>query len=103
MHGPAAQLVQGGGPAYGQHGALGMEGIGQTGDGVGKPRGRVHYHPRSAGDTPPRVGHVHGRLLVAGVDDPKAHVVQHVERGQDMVSRQREDGVHAFELECVGD
>ncbi len=51
------------------------------------------------GDAPPGVGHVHRRLLVAGVDESEALVVHHVHDGQDVVSRQGEDVVDALQPE----
>ena len=95
LHRSASQLRQGSGAADRQQRALRVHGVAEAGDSVGEARGGVHRDAWAAGNPAPRVGHVHRALLVAGVDEPEAHVVHDVEQRQDVVAGEGEHGVDA--------
>ena len=95
LHRSASQLRQRGGAADRQQRTLRVHGVAETGDGVGETRGGVHRDAGAVGNPAPRVGHVHRALLVAGVDEPEAHVVHDVEHRQDVVAGEGEYRVDA--------
>ena len=75
----------------------------QARDGVGVPGSGGQRHTEFAGVTAPRVSHVHGRLLMSAVDQPKTVVRHCVEQRQDVVTREGEDGVHSLVAERADD
>ncbi len=76
-----------------------MQGVGDARNGVCKTRRRVGANPQLAGDAAPRVGHVHRRLLMSGIDEPEILVYHHVQQGQNVIPRQREDIRDAFQFQ----
>ena len=99
----ATQVVHVGAAGDGDHRRFGVQRVGQAGDRVGESRCRVHAHARLLGQTAPGVGHMHGSLLVARVDDAKILVRHDIQHRQDMIAGQGEDIFDAFELERGAD
>ena len=74
------------------HGRLVREGRIERADGIGMTRSTRHH--RNAGlarETPPRVGHMYGRRLVAHVDQLELRLERGVEDRHDMIAGERED------------
>ena len=91
-------------PADHQDRAFGAERVGDTGHGVGRSRPRRrHDAARSAGLPGVAVGGVGRHLFVPDVEDPDAFVQASVVDVDDVPAAQREDHVHAFVLERLGD
>ena len=87
-----------------QHRALGAEGVGDTGDGVGRAgAGGDDRAAGLAGDPGVAVGGVRGDLLVADVDDVDALVDAAVVDVDDVAAAEGEDHVDPLGLERLGD
>ena len=108
-HGDLVDLLEGGLALFGEFGASGHEDDGalggvdgrQAGDGVGEAGAAgEHGDGGLAGDAGVAVGHVHGRALVAGVDELDALIGGGVHQGQDGVAHDGEDLLHALLFEA---
>jgi hypothetical protein len=87
-----------------QHGGLRAEGVGDSGDGVGRPRaGGDDRAAGLAGDARVAVGGMGGHLLVPYVDDLDALVDAAVVDVDDVAAAQCVDAVDALGLEGLGD
>ena len=87
-----------------QHRALGAEGVGDAGDGVGGARaGGDDRAAGLAGHARVAVGGVRGDLLMADVDDLDALVDAAVVDVDDVAAAEREDRVDALGLQRLGD
>lgn len=98
-------LVLGEGPltADQQHGGFRPEGVGDTGDGVGRSRARGDHRAAGlAGDAGVTVGGVRGDLFVAYVDDFDALVDAAVVDVDDVAAAQRVDAVDPLGLQRLG-
>ena len=102
LHRAPAQFRQVGGAGNGQQGAFAVHGVSQPRNSVGKAGRGIHTHPQLAGNAPPGVGHVDGRLFVAGVNKAKSAVGHHIQDRQHMVAGQGKDVVDALQLEGLG-
>ena len=105
-HGDLVNLLEGGLALLRQFGAAGDEyhwafgGVdgGQAGDGVGESGAAGEQGDGGlAGDTGVAVGHVHGRALVAGVDEFDALIGGGIHQGQDGVAH---DGENLLNASC---
>ena len=78
--------------------------VGQTGDGIGRPRPRGHdHHTGAARDAGIALGHMHGPLLVAHQDVLERRVVKRVISGQYRAPGITEDGIDTFGHEGLDD
>jgi hypothetical protein len=86
--GATPKVGQIGTASNGNNGAFGVHGVSQTRNGVGQAWCSVHADAGQPRDPAPGIGHVHGCLLVPGVDETEALIYHLVQQGQDVITSQ---------------
>ena len=79
-----------------------MHRVGKAGNGVGEAGRGVHADSQLTGNAAIGVGHMHRRLLVAGIDESEIVVGHDVQHRQHVVARQGKDVIDALQLQGLG-